>query len=115
MSRLSIQQNFWQQMVVDMNLTYQQLNNAISVNYVGLSCGCIIFIPFSWKYGRRPVYLVSTALMLATSLWSAKMTTLWELNTANLIQGLAGATNEAITQMTVSSTSALLVQKSPLH
>lgn len=89
-------------MVVDLNVTYAQLNNAMSVNFVGLAMGCVFFIPFAKKFGRRPVYLISTALMLVTSFWAAEIKTLAELYITNLLQGLAGATNEAIVQITVS-------------
>ncbi|OGM45336.1 putative MFS transporter [Aspergillus bombycis] len=98
---LSIQQIFWQLMVVDLHVTYPQLNNAMSVNFVGLAMGCVLFIPFAKKFGRRPVYLASTALMLVTSFWAAEISTLAELYITNLLQGLAGATNEAIVQITI--------------
>ncbi|KAL6230959.1 hypothetical protein BDW75DRAFT_234008 [Aspergillus navahoensis] len=98
---LSIQVIFWQLMVVDLNVTYPQLNNAMAVNFVGLSTGCVLFIPLAKKFGRRPVYLVSTAIMLATSFWSASMKSLPELYITNLLQGLAGATNESIVQITI--------------
>jgi MFS family permease len=88
-------------MVSDMNVTYAQLNNAMSVNFVGLSVGCIFFIPLEKKLGRRPVYLVSTAIMMAASFWSAWMKSLPELYISNLLYGLAGATNESIVQITV--------------
>ena len=89
-------------MTVDMEVTYNELNNAVSVNFAGLATGCIIFIPFAKKYGRRPVYIVSTALMLATAFRASKMTSLTELYATNLLQGLAGATNESIAGLTVS-------------
>ncbi|KAL2787798.1 major facilitator superfamily domain-containing protein [Aspergillus keveii] len=98
---LSIQAIFWQLMVVDLGVTYTQLNQAMSVNFVGLSVGCVLFIPLAKKFGRRPVYLVSTALMLVTSFWSSKLTSLAELYATNLLQGLAGATNESIVQITI--------------
>ncbi|CAG8039809.1 unnamed protein product [Penicillium olsonii] len=97
---LSIQAIFWQQMTVDMNVSYEQLNQAMSVNFAGLATGCVFFIPFARKYGRRPMYIVSTALMLGSTLWTARMNTLAELYLTNLLQGLAGATNEAIAEMT---------------
>ncbi|KAK4862522.1 hypothetical protein LT330_002655 [Penicillium expansum] len=98
---LNIQAIFWQQMATDMKVTYAELNNAMSVNFVGLATGCIFFIPFAKKYGRRPVYIVSTAVMLATSFWSSKMNSLTELYVTNLLQGLAGATNESIAEITI--------------
>ncbi|KAJ5791643.1 uncharacterized protein N7518_008654 [Penicillium psychrosexuale] len=98
---LSIQAIFWQQMTVDLEVTYTELNKAMSVNFVGLTTGCIFFIPFAKKYGRRPVYIVSTALMLTTSFWTSKMNSLTELYLTSLLQGLAGATNESIAEITI--------------
>ncbi|KAF4151313.1 hypothetical protein CNMCM6936_007647 [Aspergillus lentulus] len=92
---------FWQLMASDMNVTYAQLNNAMSVNFVGLSVGCVLFIPLAKKFGRRPVYLVSTAIMMVASFRSAWMKSLPELYITNLLHGLAGATNESIVQITV--------------
>lgn len=53
------------------------------------------------KYGRRPVYIVSLAVMTAMSIWNARMQSLAELYIISLVTGLAGATNETIVQMTV--------------
>ncbi|KAJ5128807.1 hypothetical protein N7448_002520 [Penicillium atrosanguineum] len=99
---LSIQQIFWQQMIVDLHVNYSQLTQSMSVNYVGLAMGCVLFIPFAKKFGRRPVYIASTALMLVTSFWTSRLTSLTELYVCNLLQGLAGATNEAIVEITIS-------------
>lgn len=102
MRRLSIQTIFWQLMTEDMNLSYSQLNSGISANNAGLAVGCLFFIPFAKKYGRRSPYVISLAVMAATSFWSARMTTATELYLTNLFQGLAGAINETIVEMTVS-------------
>ncbi|KAH7043919.1 major facilitator superfamily domain-containing protein [Macrophomina phaseolina] len=98
---LSTQTNFWQQMSVDMGLTFEQLNNAQSANLAGLAMGCVFFIPLTKKYGRRSTYVVSTAVMAAIAWWSAYMKTTAELFLTNLFFGLAGATNETIVQMTI--------------
>ncbi|KAJ5778144.1 hypothetical protein N7520_001390 [Penicillium odoratum] len=98
---LSVQTIFWQEMVVDLHTTYADLNKAMSVNFVGLASGCFLFIPFAKKYGRRPIYIISTILMVATSFWSASLHGLTGLYIANLLQGLAGATNEAIVEITI--------------
>ena len=88
-------------MTVDLQVSYPELNQAMSVNFVGLATGCVVFIPFAKKFGRRPVYIVSAAIMLATSFWTARLNSLAELYIANLLQGLAGATNETIAEITV--------------
>ncbi|KAJ5810235.1 MFS general substrate transporter [Penicillium pulvis] len=98
---LSVQAIFWQQMVVDLHVTYTELNRAMSVSFVGLAMGCYLFIPLAKKFGRRPIYIVSTMLMVATSFWSGSLTSLTDLYVSNLLQGLAGATNEAIVEITI--------------
>lgn len=102
LQRLSIQTLFWQYLIFDLDASFDELNTSSSINAAGCTIGCLIFIPFAIKYGRRPVYIISTAVMLGMSIWSAKMETVWELYTTNMFMGLAGATNEAIVGMTVS-------------
>jgi MFS family permease len=98
---LSIQPIFWQQMIVDLRVDYDQLNQSMSVNYVGLAMGCVVFIPVAKKFGRRPVYIVSASVLLATSFWMSRLETLTELYVCNLLQGLGGAVNETIAMITV--------------
>lgn len=57
--------------------------------------------PFDLKYGRRPVYLISTGTMLAITIWTAKMKTSGEVFAMSLWAGLASALNETSVQMTV--------------
>ncbi|KAJ2982104.1 hypothetical protein NQ176_g1608 [Zarea fungicola] len=80
---------------------YNQLNAALAINYAGTAVGCIFFIPFAIKYGRRHIYIISSAVMLATAAWQACMHTVLEMYLSSLIFGLASATNETIVQMTV--------------
>ncbi|KAJ5376806.1 MFS general substrate transporter [Penicillium cosmopolitanum] len=98
---LSIQPIFWQQMIVDLQVEYEQLNQSMSVNFVGLAVGCVIFIPVAKKFGRRPVYIVSASVLLATSFWMSKLETITELYICNLLQGLGGAVNETIAMITI--------------
>ncbi|KXJ90344.1 major facilitator superfamily domain-containing protein [Microdochium bolleyi] len=98
---ITIQAVYWQQMGPDMGLDLQQLNNGNSTQLAGLAVGCIFFIPFAVKYGRRPVYLVSTALLVASCWWTARMNTYWEVIVTNFLVGLAGSINETTVQMTI--------------
>ncbi|RFN49073.1 hypothetical protein FIE12Z_6714 [Fusarium flagelliforme] len=92
---------FWVLWNPEFGWSYNQLNIAAALNYVGTAVGCIFFIPPAVKYGRRPMYLLTTAIILATAIWSARMTTLNELYISQLIFGLANATNESIVEMTI--------------
>src|SRR5687767_752936 len=87
---LSMQSVFWPQMSPDLKVTFNQLNIGLSCNAAGLCVGCLIFIPFARKYGRRTPYILSTATMAACAWWSARMETLTEVYLTNVIFGLAG-------------------------
>ncbi|KAJ3531288.1 hypothetical protein NM208_g8946 [Fusarium decemcellulare] len=62
---MTMQTIFWQQMTVDMDVTFDQLNWGVSFNVAGLAIGCVLFIPLSKKYGRRLTYVASTGIMAA--------------------------------------------------
>lgn len=100
-TRLMIQTVFWQQMVLDMNVDTNDLANAQSAQLAGLAVGCLFFIPLTVKYGRRLTYIVSIAVLAASSWWTAYMHTKTELMLSSLLSGLAGAINETAVQMTV--------------
>ena len=96
-----VQTVFWQQMRVDMGVTTSDLNNAQSANLAGLALGCLCFIPFTVKYGRRPSYLLSMAVLAGSAWWMSRMETKAELVIVAVISGLAGSINETAVQMTV--------------
>lgn len=95
-------------MSVDLGLSFQQLNRTQSAMLAGLAFGCIFFIPFAKKYGRRPAYVISVAVLAAVTWWATRVQSLWELYVTNLLFGLAGAMNETLVQMTVSSPTCLI-------
>ncbi|KAK2011933.1 major facilitator superfamily transporter [Colletotrichum eremochloae] len=100
-TNVSIQIVFWQQMTGDLKVSINQLNLAQSAQLAGLATGCIFFIPFTVKYGRRSTYLISTILSAIASWWTSSMQTNTELILTNLLTGLAGAVNETAVQMTI--------------
>lgn len=77
------------------------LNAGAAVNYGGLAVGCIFFLPLVHKFGRRPLYIVSSALQFAACVWQAQKYTVGDLIGSNLISGLDGAISEIIVQITV--------------
>ena len=99
--RMTMQTVFWQRMTTDLNVTFSQLNAGLSFNVAGLAVGSLLFIPLTKKYGRRLTYVISTGVLAGVSWWSARMSTLSEMYLTNLLFGLAGSTNEAISEMTV--------------
>ncbi|CCT73115.1 related to HOL1-Putative substrate-H+ antiporter-unknown biological function [Fusarium fujikuroi IMI 58289] len=91
--RTSLPLIFWVLWNQEFGWSYGQLNNANALNYVGTTVGSV-------KYGRRSMYLLTTAIIFAMAIWSARMKTLTELYISQLIFGLASATNESIVEMT---------------
>ena len=89
-------------MNAELGISFQDLDNSFAANAGGLAFGCILLVPIAVKYGRRPVYIISTAVMLATAIWQAKVQTAFSLIAANVVSGLAGAVSESIVQMTIS-------------
>ncbi|KAM0276604.1 hypothetical protein ACHAQH_006561 [Verticillium albo-atrum] len=101
-TNLSVQTVLWGPMSVDLRVTFAQLSNAQSAQLAGLAVGCLFFIPFAIKYGRRSVYLISTLVLAAASWWTSRIDSYGELIATSFISGLAGAINETAVQMTIS-------------
>ncbi|PHH83084.1 hypothetical protein CDD82_3619 [Ophiocordyceps australis] len=98
---LNVQIIFWNQMLEDMDVTLKDLTNAQAIQLVGLALGCVFIIPFAQKYGRRTVYIISTAGVTIGTWWSANMKSSAEVYLTNLLLGLAGAANETAVQMSI--------------
>ena len=88
-------------MNAEVGVSWENLNNSFALNLAGLAVGCIFFIPFAIKYGRRPIYILSTTVQFATAIWNARVNSTGELLAVNVVSGLAGAVSEALVQMTI--------------
>jgi MFS family permease len=86
----------------ELGFSYTQLNNSYGISAATLSIGCVLFVPFALRYGRRPIYILTSILMFITDIWAAKQRTVGDLYGTNVILGLAGSVNETLYQMTVS-------------
>jgi MFS family permease len=91
----------WGPVQEELGFSIDILNAGSAVNYGGLAIGCFFFIPLVHKYGRRPMYIFSTALQLASCIWQAKTYSVGSFIGCNLISGLGGAISEVIAQITV--------------
>lgn len=84
-----------------LGFSYDILNDSYAVGCGTLAIGAFMLIPFALKFGRRPVYILSTAVQFAISVWSAKLQTVTDLMLVNVFSCLVGALAEVIVQMTV--------------
>jgi MFS family permease len=85
----------------ELNLTYSTFNQASGCNFAGLAIGCLLFIPYVHKFGRRPVYLLSAIVQFACAIWWANFHHAGELIAVSLLAGLAGSISEAIVMITI--------------
>lgn len=91
----------WADINEDLGISFELASIGFGVNTAGLAVGCVLFIPLAMKFGRRPIYLVSIAVSLGSTIWQAKMMTAGDLLGANVVSGLAGAISETIIEMTI--------------
>lgn len=91
----------WEQYQTELGFSVDLMNGAAAVNYAALAVGCIFFVPLVHKFGRRPLYLFSTAIQFASCVWFAETYTKGDLIGSNLISGLGGAISETIVQITI--------------
>ncbi|EXJ85342.1 hypothetical protein A1O1_05706 [Capronia coronata CBS 617.96] len=91
----------WGPMNKQLGYSYTILNDSYAVGCAALGLGSLLLIPVALKFGRRPVYIFSTVLQFALSIWSAKMETVADLMVINILQCFFGSLAETIVQMTI--------------
>jgi MFS family permease len=91
----------WGPMNVELGFSYSILNDSYAIGCGTLAFGAFLLIPFAVKYGRRPIYVVSTLAQFAVSVWSAKLETVADLLLVNAFSCMVGALAEVIVQMTI--------------
>ncbi|KIW18432.1 hypothetical protein PV08_02720 [Exophiala spinifera] len=89
-------------LMTEFGFDIEVLNEGFGANTAGLAVGCVLFIPLALKFGRRPVYLVSFTMSLATAIWQARLRTAGDVYGANVVSGLGGSVAQTICQMTIS-------------
>ncbi|OCK73178.1 MFS general substrate transporter [Lepidopterella palustris CBS 459.81] len=91
----------WTQLNTELGISIEIMNASFAANTGGLAIGCFFLVPIAVNYGRRVVYLSTTAVQFILAVWQAKMTTAAELIIINAISGLVGAAAEVLLQMTI--------------
>lgn len=99
--QLDIGYTAWGPMIDELDTTVDILNAAAACNYAGLAVGCIFFMPFVHKYGRRPLYIFSNAVQLAGCIWQGLVYTTGDIVGASIVTGLGGAICETVVQITI--------------
>ncbi|KAJ9136833.1 Aldehyde dehydrogenase [Pleurostoma richardsiae] len=74
----------------------QRVNSLLTFNFLLLGAGNIIWVPLSVKFGQRPIMLISTTVLFAILIWTAKAETFTELLVARCLSGFFSAAGESI-------------------
>jgi MFS family permease len=88
-------------MNLQLGFSYELLNDSYAAGCAAFAIGGPLLIPFALKWGRRPVYVISTAAQFAIAIWTAKLQTTGDLVAVNTLNCLFGALSEIIVQMTI--------------
>ncbi|KAJ4147527.1 hypothetical protein LMH87_002039 [Akanthomyces muscarius] len=89
------------QLAIDLSMNASQLAVSTAFRYIGMALTAALFIPFAYKYGRRPVYLLSLLIQLAAAIWMGLVRHTWEYRAANLLTGAGAVVAQALMPMTI--------------
>ncbi|KAH7024150.1 aldehyde dehydrogenase [Ilyonectria destructans] len=76
--------------------TAQEVNSLMTFNFLLLGIGNMFWVPFSVKYGKRPVLLISMGMLFAVLVWTAKAKTFGQILAARCLSGFVSAAGESI-------------------
>lgn len=85
----------------ELGYSYGILNDSYAAGTAGLALGAVVLMPFALKFGRRPIYLLSSIIQTAVCIWSARQRTVADLILVNIISCFVGALAETIVQLTI--------------
>ncbi|KAK4202046.1 major facilitator superfamily domain-containing protein [Triangularia verruculosa] len=85
----------------DYNVKVSRVALTTGLIMLGLGIGCALVSPTAIIYGKRPVYLASAMLFLATSIWCALSPNFTSLLIARVVQGIAVSPVEALPSATI--------------
>ncbi|KAL2826465.1 major facilitator superfamily domain-containing protein [Aspergillus cavernicola] len=83
-------------------VSLQQVSFTIGVYMLGLGAGAVIWSPTATLFGRRPVYIGASVLLIASCAWAAVSPSYASLIISRLVQGLSASPGEFLVSVTIS-------------
>lgn len=90
-------------MEAELGFEHDFLNASYAAALAGLAVGCILFAPAALVFGRKPVYLCATLIMVLVNVGQAIFETKGQYIALQVLAGLAGSINDTIIQISVGS------------
>ncbi|OQV09744.1 hypothetical protein CLAIMM_13833 [Cladophialophora immunda] len=81
---------------VEFATPYAQVTELSSYLVLIIGCSNFVWVPLAVYYGKRPIFLVSSALLVASTAWAARATSFESLLAASALTGVAAGSTEAI-------------------
>lgn len=85
----------------ELGFSDEDLTASYAIGCAFLAVGALLLVPFALKFGRRPLYVVSSLVQFGVSIWSAKIHTVADLLLVNVFIATFGALGEVLVQMTI--------------
>lgn len=85
----------------ELGISFQNLSNSYASSTAALAVGCIVLVPISLKYGRRPMYIATTFALTLAAVWMARQRRVSDFICSNILSGLAGSVGDVLVQLTV--------------
>lgn len=86
----------------DLNISYNAMNTAAGVLFIGIGYWTLLMSPAAWLYGRRITYLVCLILGVIGAIWLARVQTTNDSVWNQLFVGASEACAEANVQLSLS-------------
>lgn len=85
----------------DFDVHVEEVSLTTGLYMMGLGVGSVIFSPTAILWGKRPVYLFSAVMFIATSLWAGWADSFGSLIAARVFQGIAVSPVECLPSATI--------------
>jgi hypothetical protein len=85
----------------DLHVAHEEVALTTGLYMLGLGVGSVIFSPTAILWGKRPVYLFSSILFIATSLWAGWANSFGSLIAARVFQGISVSPVECLPSATI--------------
>ncbi|KAK2608700.1 hypothetical protein QQS21_002811 [Conoideocrella luteorostrata] len=85
----------------DLDVTVESVSLTVGLYMMGLGVGSVLASPTAILFGKRPVYLASVILFIATCIWSGYASSFESLLAARVFQGIAISPVECLPSATI--------------
>lgn len=85
----------------ELDITPRDVATATALQFTGLGVAGVVLIPLAYRYGRRPIYLLSVFVLFGSALWMAGMLSKSEYLFCNIIVGVGGSIAQSIVPITI--------------